>query len=147
MVKASKEHLELVKEITYKTITEVYPHYYPNGVVEFFLTHHKTENIKKDIDSGSVYLLMDGGKGIGTVTLRGNEICRLFVLPKWQHQGFGKRLLDFAEEMIGENYSEILIDSSLPAKQMYLKRGYIATETHKIVADNRDILVYDVMKK
>lgn len=136
-----------MKEITYKTITEVYPHYYPNGVVEFFLTHHKTENIKKDIDSGSVYLLMDGGKGIGTVTLRGNEICRLFVLPKWQHQGFGKRLLDFAEEMIGENYSEILIDSSLPAKQMYLKRGYIATETHKIVADNRDILVYDVMKK
>ena len=105
----------------------------------FFLAHHKTENIKKDIDSESVYLLVDGEKGMGTVTLRGNEICRLFVLPECEHQGLGRRLLDFAEERIGEKYSEILIDSSLPAKQIYIKRGYIATETHTIVAGNGDV--------
>ena len=147
IVKATQEHLKLIKEITHKTISEVYPHYYPMGVVEFFLGHHCEENIKKDINSGIVYLITDGKIGIGTVTLRGNEICRLFVLPECQHQGFGKQLLDFAEEIISKQYAEIMIDSSLPAKQMYLKRGYIATETHKIVADNEDILFYDVMKK
>lgn len=147
IVRATQEQIELVKEITHKTITEVYPHYYPNGVVAFFQSHHKTENIKKDIDAGIVYLLMNGEKGIGTVTMRGNEICRLFVLPKWQHQGLGRQLLDFAEEIISKQYAEIMIDSSLPAKQMYLKRGYIATETHTIVAGNGDVLVYDVMIK
>ncbi len=147
IVKATQEQIELVKEITHKTINEVYPHYYPGGVVAFFLAHHKTENIKKDIDAGIVYLMMDGERGIGTVTLHGNEICRLFVLPECQHQGLGRQLLDFAEEMIGEKYSEILIDSSLPAKNVYLRRGYVTTETHRIVAENGDVLVYDVMIK
>lgn len=147
IVKATQEYLELIKEITYKTISEIYPHYYPKGVVEFFLAHHCEENIKRDIDSGIVYLIMGEENCMGTVTLRGNEICRLFVLPEWQHQGIGRMLMDFAEEVIGERYPEILIDSSLPAKHVYLKRGYVATETHKIVAENGDVLVYDVMEK
>lgn len=147
IIKATQEHLELVKEITHKTISEIYPYYYPKGVVDFFLAHHKAENILKDIDAGIVYLAMDEGKGIGTVTLRGNEICRLFVCPEYQHQGVGRQLLDFAEGLIGEKYSEIMIDSSLPAKLLYSKRGYTTVETHTIMAENDDVLVYDVMKK
>ena len=147
IIKAAQEQLELVKEITRKTISEIYPHYYPQGVVDFFLAHHKAENIVKDIDAGIVYLAMKEGKGIGTVTIRENDICRLFVLPEYQHKGVGSRLLDFAENLIGEKYAEILIDSSLPAKRIYLKRGYVAVENQTIVAENGDILVYDVMKK
>ena len=59
----------------------------------------------------------------------------------------GRQLLDFAETMISERYTEIVIDASLPAKQMYMKRGFVATDTQKIVTDNGDVLVYDVMKK
>lgn len=147
IMKATQEHLQTVKDITHKTISEIYPHYYPKGVVDFFISHHKVENIMKDIDAGIVYLMMNDETEIGTVTLRGNEICRLFVLPQYQHQGVGRQLLDFAETMISERYTEIVIDASLPAKQMYMKRGFVATDTQKIVTDNGDVLVYDVMKK
>ena len=56
-------------------------------------------------------------------------------------------MMDFGEEKIAENYDSVHIDSSLAAKEMYLKRGYHETLTCKIDADNGDILVYDEMEK
>ena len=84
---------------------------------------------------------------MGTVTVKENEICRLFVLPQFQGKGYGGRLLDFAEKKAAENYGKIIIDASLPAKPIYLKRGYVFTEYHTIETDNGDFLCYDVMEK
>ncbi|MCM1579465.1 MAG: GNAT family N-acetyltransferase, partial [Ruminococcus sp.] len=74
-------------------------------------------------------------------------ICRLFVLPMFQGRGLGSGILKFAEEKISEKYSEILLDSSLPAKGIYLKKGYSEKEYHIIKTENGDKLCYDVMKK
>ena len=147
IIKAELEQFETVKMITRKTISEIYPRYYPMGVVDFFLAHHKDENIQEDLAAGCVFLLMNDTEAIGTVTVKENEINRLFVLPEHQHQGFGRRLLDFAEDMIGEEYTEICLASSLPAKETYLKRSYVAVEAHTILAENGDVLCYDWMKK
>ena len=38
-----------VKNIAITTISEIYPHYYPMGAVEFFIDLHNAENIKADI--------------------------------------------------------------------------------------------------
>ena len=59
IVKAQLENFEDVKLITHKTISEIYPRYYPKGVVDFFLAHHNDENIMKDILSEIVYLIID----------------------------------------------------------------------------------------
>lgn len=147
IVQAKARNIEDVKLIVSKTISEIYPHYYPQGVVDFFLAHHSDDNIMRDIGEGRVYLIKKGGDMIGTVTVKGNEICRLFVLPDHQHKGVGQQLLDFAEEMIAKEYTEICLDSSLPAKSIYAKRGYMVVESHTIVAENGDVLCYDLMKK
>lgn len=55
--------------------------------------------------------------------------------------------MDFAEAEIAKQYSQIHIDSSLPAKEMYLKRGYKEKKTCRIQAENGDVLVYDEMGK
>ncbi len=145
--KAVLSDAEMVKAITEQTINSVYPQYYPKGAVDFFLSHHNENNIKSDIEKGIVYVLYDNENAVGTVTLRDNEICRLFVLPEYQGKGFGGRLLDFAEKKIAENYGKIIIDASLPAKPIYLKRGYVFTEYHTIKTENGDFLCYDVMEK
>ena len=147
IVKAQLENFEDVKLITHKTISEIYPRYYPKGVVDFFLAHHNDENIMKDILSEIVYLIIDDKEAIGTVTVKKNEICRLFVLPQKQHKGVGRQLLDFAEKIVEEEYPEIYVDSSLPAKSIYMKRGYVIVEAHTIVTENGDVLCYDLMKK
>ncbi len=144
---AKNADLETVLKIARETISEIYPKYYAKGVVEFFLQHHKPDVLLEDIESGCVWLLEDGGRFVGTVTIKEDSIHRLFVLPEFQSQGFGSRLMDFAEEKIAENYSQAHIDTSLAAKEMYLKRGYKEKATCKILVDNGDILVYDEMEK
>ena len=76
-----------------------------------------------------------------------NEINRLFVLPELQRKGYGKELMNFAEEMISKEHDHIILDASLPAKQIYLKRDYVATKYNIIETENGDYLCFDVMEK
>ena len=145
--KATVDDLNTIKSITYRTIEEIYPHYYARGAVDFFLKHHSEENIEKDLKEEIVYLLEDEGQKVGTVTIKGNEILRLFVLPECQKKGYGTGLLDFAEKKIAESYDEIIIDASIPAKRIYKRRGYQEIESHQIETDHGDFLCYDVMRK
>lgn len=147
VIKADFSATAEVKRITEQTILEIYPRYYPRGAVEYFLRHHSEERISTDIAAGIVYLLTDGGKAVGTVTVRENEICRLFVLPSEQGKGYGRALLDFAEGLIGEKYGEITLAASLPAKNIYLKRGYAEVAFDSICTDGGDFLCYDTMVK
>lgn len=139
---------DIVKEITHTTIRAVYPHYYPSGAVEFFLEHHSEDRIIDDVKNGCVYLCCNAsGDVVGTVTVRKNEILRLFVLPKFQGHGHGKELLDLAENVISKSYDEIVIDASFAAKAIYLKRGYKEVSYNTIKTAGGDHLCYDVMKK
>lgn len=148
IISARECDLEVIKKITHTTINEIYPHYYSSGAVTFFINHHSDENIKDDISNHCVFICYDKeNTATGTVTIRKNEICRLFVLPEYQGNGYGKALLDYAEKSIAESYDEILIDTSLSAKSIYLKRGYKEIEYHMIKTENNDYLCYDVMKK
>ena len=147
IITASMSELETVSKITQKTIRTVYPKYYPDGAVEFFCLHHSDERITSDIEAGDVYLLKADGKFAGTVTISQNHINRLFVMPEYQHKGLGRSLMNFAEDKIFRQYKTIELDASLPAKKIYIKRGYKETEYHVIETDNGDHLCYDVMVK
>ena len=146
--KAEQKDLAAVKEIVQTTIREVYPKYYPAGAVEFFSEHHSDEKIIRDIDAGIVYLLVtDDGVPAGTVTLTDNAIDRLFVLPVFQGKGYGRALLDLAEDTISRSYDVIILHASLPAKSIYLKRGFHEVNYIKIDTGRGDFLCADVMEK
>lgn len=146
--KAGVSDLQIIANITETTISEIYPHYYPKGAVVFFLNHHREENILRDIEHGLVFICVNSRQEVtGTVTVKDNEILRLFVLPQFQGKGYGRELLTFAENAIFENYDEAVIDSSLPAKRIYLDRGYKETESNVIEVLYNDYLCYDVMIK
>ena len=145
---ATASDFEIIKKITQDTIHEVYPKYYPAGAVRFFSEHHADEKIMRDIDVGIVYLVItDDGESAGTVTLTDNEVDRLFVLPEFQGKGYGRALLDFAEERISEKYDVIILHASLPAKNIYLKRGFREVDYLKIDTGYGDFLCADVMEK
>lgn len=145
--KATPADLPMVGFITRRTVQEIYPHYYPRGAVEFFLDWHQDSSILPDIEAGEVYLLFDGGMAVGTVTLHGGEMTRLYVLPQLQGRGCGRALLDFAEKGIGEKYGKIRLEASLPAAALYWKRGYRVVDVLTEKADGGDVLCWDVMEK
>lgn len=145
---ALSSDFETIKSITHQTIKSVYPHYYPSGAVDFFLSHHSDEAVQKDILNGYVFICFsDENIPVGTVTISSNEINRLFVLPRYQGKGFGGSLLNFAEKRIFSQYREVHLSASLPAKIIYLKRNYTITQSHSLNTENGDFLCYDVMTK
>lgn len=146
IITAKSSDLGTVYDIAQATIKAIYPHYYPAGAVEFFLAHHSREDISADIEAGRVSLAVSDGRAVGTVTVSGDSINRLFVLPDEQGNGFGGELLRFAEAEIAKSYGTARLDSSLPAKQIYLKKGYMVIDSRTIEAGG-DFLCYDIMIK
>ncbi|MBO7394816.1 MAG: GNAT family N-acetyltransferase [Ruminococcus sp.] len=146
IITAALTDIGTVHEIVQSTIKAVYPHYYPNGAVDFFLAHHSREHISADIELGAVSLAFSDGRAVGTVTVIGDSINRLFVFPDEQGKGLGGELLRFAEAEVAKSYGTARLDSSLPAKQIYLKKGYMVIDSRTIEADG-DFLCYDVMIK
>lgn len=145
---ATPADAEAVMQITHQTIRSVYPHYYPAGAVAFFLQHHCAENIRKDIAENNVFLcISDDGQAVGTVSVKENEIGRLFVLPAFQGQGYGCALIAFAEQRIAAQYPEAVLDASFSAKALYLRHGWEDTGYHKIACENGDFLCHDTMRK
>lgn len=144
---ATLKDLDIVYNICKNTIKEVYPNYYPKGAVDFFLAYHEKEKIKSDIEKGYVYIHKFNGEVFGTISFHENHIYRFFVEPKYQHQGYGKRLIEYAEWMIFKNYDTIVLDASFPSKNLYLKNGYKEANYSKIETANGDYLCFDVMEK
>ncbi len=147
LIKASNDHFHAVRFIVKTTIETVYPDYYPKGAVDFFLCHHSDEEIKKAVIAEAVYLIRDDDKIMGTGSINGNEISRLFVLPQYQGKGYGTAMMDELERIVFCNHSQILLDASLPAYGMYVHRGYVPMEYHSIKTENGHYLCYHVMKK
>ena len=136
-----------VAEIVEKTIKAIYPRYYPSGAVQFFLDLHNEEKIREALNREDIYFAVIQGKIVGTGSIRGNEICRLFILPEYQKKGYGSRLMDLLEDRVFQKYQTVHIDASFPAESMYLKRGYRIKTYEIIETEGGDYLCYHTMEK
>lgn len=84
--------LECVLQITHNTISEIYSHYYAEGVVKFFLEHHSREHMLSDIEDGIVWMLEEDGSMVGTVTIKENAVNRLLSCQSGNHMGMAVSL-------------------------------------------------------
>lgn len=148
IIQAKQTDSKILFNLVRKTIKQIYPHYYPKGAVKYFLDYHSLQNIQKDILDGNVYILNVENKVIGTITICENEINRFFVLPEYEHKGYGTKLFNYAQELICNNgFTSIILYSSFSAKPMYKKLGFIEKEFELITTSTKDFLAADIMEK
>ncbi|MCM1496571.1 MAG: GNAT family N-acetyltransferase [Bacteroides sp.] len=145
--KAKPENLKTIARMVQQTIQQVYPKYYPDGVVQFFSELHQEEHIIADIEKGCVWILQADSQIVATGTLVENHITRVFVLPEYQGKGYGSRLMEVLERQTAENNHKVCLDASLPAVAFYAGRGY-RTISHGTVETNQSqVLIYEIMEK
>ena len=145
VVKADMNMVFDIYELVHITIKDIYKKYYSDEAVKFFLELHSKENISADISEGKVYAAVHEHDVVGTGTLDGDHIKRLFVLPQFQEQGIGTRIMDFLEAEIIKDYGAVWLDSSLPAGKFYHDRGYITKKYEEIQLENDKVLAYEIM--
>jgi len=147
MITATKEHYSVVKEMISYTINSIYTNYYPAGAVDYFLNHHSDNNIMNAINREEIYLFKSENNFVGTGSVSENEISRLFVLPQYHRKGYGTEIMDKLENIIYKTFDKSVLSASLPALEMYLKRGYKLVEYHKILTQNSHYLCYWSMER
>ena len=145
--KAGKEQAAQIVEIVKYTILQVYTKYYSNEVVQFCLDYHDLETIKKEIAEGRVYVVCQEDQIVGTGTIEGNMITRVYVLPEKQGKGAGSVLMDHLEKLVIQDHGCVLVEASLPAGEFYRKRHYVQKEHQDYPVANGKIFSYEIMCK
>lgn len=146
-LKATKSYCYEIYHLVQETIQTIYPNYYPEEVVDFFNRLHHIDQIKEDIEKQKVEMLFHKNVLIGTGTLNENHITRVFVLPSYQHMGYGKEIMQQLEKKIAKKYCKAYLDASLPATKFYEKIGYQTIKHEIYPCENHKILVYAIMEK
>ena len=146
-ITATSDMTDTVYNLLHTTIKMVYPKYYPQEVVDFFCEHHSKEHILDGINSGNMGVLIDRNIIAGTGCYDGNHITGVYVLPDYQKQGYGSKIMECLEVEISKKYDAVLLDASLSAVCLYEHRGY-KTVGHGIYELQNDVkLVYEIMEK
>ena len=137
-----------VKNLIYRTIDVSYSTFYNDDAIAFFRNHHCNDNILKDSGEGYTIVLEKDNRIIGTGTILGDEIKRVFVDPEFQKRGFGKHVMRNLEaKAISLRINRVKLDASLPAKRFYDSLGYLTLETTFLEVDNGKRLDYYKMEK
>lgn len=146
-IKADKMLCDEIYNLVQLTIRAVYPRYYPKEIVDFFCALHSLNNIGQDIENENVYVFFDNDVPVGTGSLSGNHITRVYVLPEYQGRGYGTFIIRQLENEIKKTYKSSVLDASLPAVMLYEKLGYKTLNHSKYIVKNDIVLVYEVMEK
>jgi GNAT superfamily N-acetyltransferase len=137
-----------VKSLVHRTIATCYPGHYCLEAVRFFTSYHNEQAIVQDAHEGYTLVLEKAGRILGTGTLAGDEIRRVFVEPGLQKHGLGRlimqRLEDRAESL---GMTTIKLDASLPAKPFYDRLGYATIEEASRQVENNRYLEFFRMQK
>ena len=84
-------------------------------------------------DMNCVYLLLHDEELIGSVALKGNKIDDLIVNPKYQGQGYGRKILLWAlSHMNSERIFLHVADWNQRAIRLYQINGFVITKTFEI---------------
>lgn len=143
-----KADLESIYQLVKDTIEACYPSFYTVEAVDFFVKHHAIENIESDCVKGFCVVVEENEKIIGTGTLIGACIQRVFVHTSFQGKGIGKKIMDALEKRaldLGQKY--IYLHSSLYAKKFYDRLGLLKLRHDCIKVKNDKLLEYYWMAK
>jgi GNAT superfamily N-acetyltransferase len=145
---SQRADLAAIKALVHKTITTCYPSRYCAEAVRFFIDYHDAEAILRDAREGRTMVLDKASRILGTGSLVGGEIKRVFVDPTFQKQGFGRRIVERLEEAATrQGVKTVKLDASLPSKVFYERLGYVTTQAAFLPVENGRRLDFFKMQK
>ena len=137
-----------VRSLVQRTIAVCYPGHYCMEAVRFFANYHNEQAILQDTRDGCTLVLDEAGRILGTGTLVGEEIKRVFVEPDLQTHGLGRLIMRHLEERAALAGIEMIrLDASLPAKRFYDGLGYTVVEKAFLQVENGQSLDFFRMRK
>ena len=101
---------------------------YSKKAIKVLSDGYTTEGLLKHSGKMAIFVAFQDGKLLGTISLGGNRIRNMFVLPKLQGKRIGSKLLKHIEKFAKKRGEKTLkVRSSLTAFGFYQRFGYLKT--------------------
>lgn len=76
------------------------------------------------LPDGQTWIAEDGGRLVGVLTLDGDELDQLYVVPEASGQGVGSMLVDLAKALRPDGLALWTFESNVAAQEFYRRRGF-----------------------
>jgi citrate lyase synthetase len=130
------------------TIDVSYRKAYPKEAVEFFKNYHSKEQILNDAATGYTVVAECSSKIIGTGSLSGTHIGRVFVSPHQQHRGTGKLIVrELEKKALLETSATLHLEASLVSRRFWESLGFAVQREDYLPVRNGQRLDYYRMTK
>lgn len=140
--------MEGLQQLIYQTIDAAYTNVYEPNAIQYFKDYHSGIQILADAKLGQTVVMDLNGQIIGTGTICEQNICRVFISPAFQGQGFGRRVMEILEKKaLLMGLHRLHLDASLPSQSFYQHLGYQTREERFIQVSDDERLDYFYMEK
>ena len=142
------DDLDVVHNLVHSTIDISYRPDYPEKVIKLFKEFHSRETILYDAENGCTLVALHDGEIVGTGTLLGGHIQRVFIKPSFQGHGIGTFIADELEKIAVENNILFLdLSAALGSRTFWESRGFTIKEELFAPARKDVIIHYFAMEK
>lgn len=101
---------------------------YSKKAIDCLYNEYTPKKLLKDSKRVDIFMASEKTKLLGTISLAGDRITRMFVLPKVQGKKIGSKLIKYVEQFAKKKGKTALrVRSSLTAYSFYQKLGYKKT--------------------
>ena len=140
--------LQSVYELVQNTIQVAYADVYPPEAIEFFKNYHNRENMLKDLETGYIVVAEADEQILGTGTLLGTNVRRVYIPPEHQRQGIGKLVVKELERKAKSAGLEKLDLSASPkSRRFWESAGFgLLGEFFLPVAKEKKLIYYEMTK-
>jgi len=123
--KFRKEDARNVSDLIRKCLREVNSKDYSKKVIDFMTSHFSHKTIIANSEKRQIFVAVEKEKIIGTASIHDDVILTVFVNPKIQGEGIGKKLMAKVENEAKKNgFKSVKLPSSITAIDFYKKLGY-----------------------
>jgi GNAT superfamily N-acetyltransferase len=140
--------LKAVRQLIEKTVEVCYGNFFCKEIIEYFGQFHGDVNVLQVAIQGHTVVAEKAGQIIGTGSVIGDYILRVYVDPDYQKQGIGRLLMNALEQMAAaRGKKKVKLRATDLSKKYYEKMGYATVEKNLEGVENGKELVYYLMEK
>lgn len=140
--------VEALQKLIYNTINESYKGFYGPHSIRYFKEYHSRSKILADAGEGYTVVVELNERIVGTGTVCGTNIRRVFISPAFQGRGWGRMVMEALEKnALSQGLNHLNLHASLPSQVFYRHLGYRTKEEGFIQVSPDERLDYFYMEK
>ena len=140
--------LESVYELVQNTMDISYRADYSEEALRLFKIFHSRRIILENAANYHVLVALIAGEVVGTGTLQGAHIRRVFVSPQHQGRGIGKLIAaELEKKALARDISKLDLAAAVGSRTFWESQGYSVDEERFAPSDRERIIRYYTMSK